>query len=715
MTGPGEQPPVEVRPGRVQRALAPLLTWVFRLRVLIRTGLDRLLPRLKRGEHVFAIVTAMGIGVLGGYGAIAFRTLISLTHRVFFTTSEYSLDFLQALPWWQRLAMPSVGGLAVGLIVTRLAPEVKGSGIPEVMEAVARRGGAIRVRVLLTKALAAALTIGSGGSAGREGPIVHIGSAIGSAVGQLLEVSARRLRTFVACGAAAAIAATFNAPIAGALFAIEIVLGDLAVGSLSPIVISSVVATVISRHHLGDFPAFVVPAYESRHPFELLLYAALGLLAGLAAAGFIRLLYGIGDGFDRAAVPPWLKPAIGGLAVGVISLWLPHVYGVGYETINAALWGRASGLLLLVLVLGKAIATSLTLGSGGSGGIFAPSLFMGATLGAMWGHVVHDLFPQWTAAPGAYALVGMGAMVSATTHAPITAILVIFELTNDYRIIPPLMVACVIGILVSGLLHRESVYTAKLARRGVRLAHGKDVNLLRSIRVHEVMDTEPPTVPAALPFAELVPRLLAGQHTGLFVVDDDGLLVGAVSLNDVRAVLPDSELLATLAVAADAVNADIPYVLPGDHLDLVMHLFGRTHRDELPVCASAEDRRVVGAVTRDAIIDEYNRRIFHLDLPGGFGSLVEAVREGRMIEVVGGILLAEVEIPYRLVGRTLAETDLRRTYGVEVVLIHTPDATGSVLEGRPGKLPAPGIRLEAGDRLLVMGTRDAIASLQGDG
>jgi CIC family chloride channel protein len=528
----------------------------------------------------------------------------------------------------------------------------------------------------------------------------------------VLEVSARRLRTFVACGAAAAIAATFNAPIAGALFSMEIVLGDLAVGSLSPIVISAVVATVISRFHLGDFPAFLVPAYESKAPAELLLYAGLGLAAGIAAVLFIRLLYGVSDAFERSPIPSWLRPAMGGLVVGIISVWLPHVYGVGYETINAALWGKASAVLLLLLVLGKATATAFTLGSGGSGGVFAPTLFMGASLGAAWGHLVNRLFPYWTADPGAYALVGMGAMVAAATHAPITAILIIFELTNDYRIIPPLMLACVVGVLLSGLLHHESVYTAKLSRRGVRLTEGRDVNLLRSIRVQEVMNSNAPTVPAGLPFSELVPMLLAGPHSELLVVGDRGQLIGTVSLNDLRAVLRDADVLESIAVAADAVHEDVPFVLPGDNLDLVMHLFGRTHRDEIPVCDDADSREVVGSVSRDTIIDEYNRRIFHLDLPGGFGSLVEAVRGGRMVEVLAGIVLSEIDVPFALVGRTLEEADLRRRYGVEVVLIHTSHADDSGLEGRPGKLPTPRARLEAGDRLLVMGTQEALHALQ---
>lgn len=671
-----------------------------------RRHASRWLPLVRRGEHAFVVATAILIGALGAYGAIAFRELIRFIHQLFFRSDEYSIGLLEAIPWWQRLLIPTVGGIGVGLIVAFLAPEVRGSGIPEVMEAVARRGGAIRSRVVVAKALAAALTIGSGGSAGREGPIVHIGSAIGSTVGQVLQVSAMRLRTFVACGSAAAIAATFNAPIAGALFAMEVVLGDLAVAHLSPIVISSVVATVISRHYLGDFPAFDVPAYQLLSAKELILYASLGVLAAVVGVIFNKMLYGVGDLFERSPIPVWMRPAVGGFLVGIIALAFPHVFGVGYETINAALWADLGGWILVALVVAKIVATALTLGSGGSGGIFAPSLFLGAVLGASWGGLANRLFPEWTASPGAYALVGMGAMVSATTHAPIAAILIIFELTNDYRIIPPLMLTCVVSVLLSGLLHKESIYTAKLVRRGVRLNEGRDVNLLRAITVAEVMDRNPPTVSANTPYSKVVPQLLAGHHMELLVVDEENRLLGHISLADIRAALPESEGLENLVLAADLADPQASFVLPDNNLDLVMHLFGRIHQDEIAVCDDPESKKVVGLVTRGAVIDAYNRRIFQADLTGSFRSLVDAVQGGRTVEVLGGVYLSEVEVPSSLVGKTLREVDLRRTHGVEVVLIHTAEGAG--LEGRPGKLATPDACLQAGDKILVMGTAEAI-------
>ncbi len=678
---------------------------------MVAAWLRRLLGTIRSNEPAFAVLSAIVLGVLGGYGAIAFREVIRLVHLGFFASDSYTLDLLASLPWWRRLLQPALGGLLVGLIVWRLAPEVRGSGIPEVMEAVARRGGAIRPRVVLAKAVAAALTIGSGGSAGREGPIVHVGSALGSSLGQWLHLDPGRLRTFVACGAAAGIAATFNAPIAGALFAMEVVLGDLTVARLSPIVISSVVATVISRHHLGDFPAFAVRPYELVSSRELVLYAGLGVLAGFLGVLFTRILYGTTELFEASPLPPWIRPALGGTGVGLLALAWPHVYGVGYETINATLTAGLPAALLLALVGAKLLATALTLGSGGSGGVFAPSLFLGASLGGAWGTLVHQSFPTITAGPGAYALVGMGAVVAATTHAPITAILIIFELTNDYRIIPPLMLACVIGVLLSGLLHRESVYTEKLARRGIKLREGRDVNLLRSLKVQEVMDTSPPMVPASTPLPEVIRRLLLDRNHELLVIAEDGTLVGTISLDEISSVLPEAEEIGFLVRAADAANSAVPILLPTDTLDVAMHLFGRSHREELPVCAHPRTREVLGTITRDAVIDAYNRRLFQADLAGGFASLLEAVEASRHVELLGGFVLTEIEVPPHLQGQSLAQARLRPRYNVEVLLVHHPEGEGPSLEGRPGELPTAGTVLRPGDRLLVLARPEDIERL----
>jgi CIC family chloride channel protein len=478
---------------------------------MIRRSLDliwHLHDSLRKTEHVYMVLVSVVIGLLGGLGAVGFRMFIEVINKVAWHKAEYTLDYIYALPIWWKILAPSTGGAIVGLIIWRFASEVSGHGVPEVMEAVALRGGRIRPRVVLAKLVASGICIGTGGSVGREGPIVQIGSALGSTIGQWLGIDRERLRTLVGCGAAAGIAATFNAPIAGALFAVEIILGDFGVAQFSPIVISSVVGTVVSQHYLGDFPAFVVPHYSMEHPYELFAYAVLGILAGLVALGFVRTLYASEDLFAKFRVVPPVRALLGGAAIGVIGIWFPHVFGVGYEAINAALNGNLVWKLMLLLVVVKVIAVAITIGSGGSGGIFAPSLFIGAMLGGAVGSVVQTIWPDTTAGPGAYALVGMGAVVAAGTHAPITAIVMIFELTDGYEIILPLMITCIIATLLATRLQTGSIYTLKLLRRGVDIHGGRAVNVLQDVSASEVMRTEMTTV---APFDSLG-HLITGRN-----------------------------------------------------------------------------------------------------------------------------------------------------------------------------------------------------------
>ena len=346
------------------------------------------------------IIAAIIIGVLAGFAAIGIRLLIREISDLSFSGDGTLLENIMSTPWYWVLIIPTIGGLIVGPIIYFFAPEAKGHGVPEVMQAILLKGGSIRPRVALIKAIASSITIGTGGSVGREGPIIQIGSSLGSMVGQFLRVPSKRLKTLVGCGAAAGIAAAFNAPIAGALFAVEIILMDFAIAQFSPIVIASVMATVVSHSFEGKFAAFIVPQYELVAPQEIGFYFVLGALAGFASFAFIKALYyseSIWD--DKIKIPEYIKPAIGGLQIGLIALVFPQIMGVGYDTINQALYGNMFWYFALALVFVKILATSLTLGSGGSGGIFAPSLFMGAMLGYFFGYVVHAAFPEVTASP----------------------------------------------------------------------------------------------------------------------------------------------------------------------------------------------------------------------------------------------------------------------------------------------------------------------------
>jgi len=653
-------------------------------------------------DHLSLVIVAVVIGSLSGIGAILLRLAIGGFQVLFFSRAHPEMEFLQAMPWFMKMLIPATGGLVVGFIIQYIASEVKGHGVPEVMEALARKGGIIRARIVAAKIVGSAICIGSGGSTGREGPIVQTGAAIGSTIGQILKISGSRMRTLVGCGAAAGIAAAFNAPIAGALFALEVVLGDFAVAQFSPIVISSVTATIISRYYFGNMPAFEIPSYDLVSAFEMIPYALLGILAGLAGILFIRLLYGVENLFDHSRIPPVLKPAIGGLLLGVVALWFPHIYGVGYETMDHALEGYFGGWLLLAIFFAKIVATSLTLGSGGSGGIFAPSLFMGSMLGGFLGTFVHHLFPHLTAGHGAYALVGMGAMVAATIHAPITSIIIIFELTNDYSIILPLMASCILATLISTRLHPLSIYTMKLARRGIDLQEGKDINIFRNLKVGETMDEAPVTVNRGEPFETIARHFLAGGIRSLFVIDREDRLVGIIPFDHLRQSLPEWQDLEAILVADDVMVEPSAMLTKEDTLDRAVRFFARTAEEELPVVG--EDGVLVGVVSRNRAISAYHRELLKEDLALDMREgLTEAIQSSQY-RLSGHFVLASFPVPRPFIGKSLIQLQIRSRFNVEVVLIK--DAEGNEI------LPEASHRFHSGETICVVGEKSLVEDVK---
>lgn len=564
--------------------------------------------QIKANEHTIMAVLAVMVGLAGGFGAVGFRYLINFFQTIAYGSPSELLHVVQKLPWYHKVWIPALGGLVVGPLVYFLAREAKGHGVPEVMEAVALRGGLIRTRVVFIKTLASAICIGTGGSVGREGPIVQIGSAIGSSIGQLLKVSAERMRTLVGCGAAAGIAATFNAPIAGTMFALEIILGEFGIATFSPIVISSVVATAISRHFLGDTPAFIVPAYELVSAWELPIYIALGLFCAIVGVTFTRTLYKLEDVFDDFKFPGYLKAVMGGLILGAGSLLVPQILGVGYGAIDLALIQKYSWWMLLVLLLSKILATSITIGSGGSGGVFAPSLFLGAMAGCFFGTVVHALFPSVTASPGAYSIVGMGAVVSATTHGPMAAILILFEMTGSYTIILPLMLSCIIGTIAAGQLFRESIYTLKMIRKGIDIRAGKEVNVLRSMHVKEVMNSQVETVPEGLSLVDMAEKISKSKYNSFPVLNAENKLAGIISFNDYSDAIFDDDLK-NIVVAKDLASADLVTVTSDDDLYTALEKISRKDFSTLPVVSPNDPNELVGIVTRRDIIGAYEKAV----------------------------------------------------------------------------------------------------------
>jgi len=562
------------------------------------------------------IIMALFVGVLGGYGAVAFRWLIGFFQTVFFGYEKGSfLNYLITLPWYARLVPPIIGGALVGPLVYFLAKEAKGHGVPEVMEAVALKGGTIRKRVVIIKSIASAICIGSGGSVGREGPIVHVGSAIGSAFGQILKVSVDRMRTLVGCGAAAGIAATFNAPIAGVMFAMEIILGEFGIATFSPIVVSSVMATVISRAHLGNYPAFTVPQYSLVSVFEIPLYFLLGIAAGLIGVGFTTFLYWSEDFFKKVKIPEYTKTALGGGMIGIMGVFFPQIFGVGYDAIEMVLLEKTALYLVFCLIFVKILATSVTLGSGGSGGVFAPSLFVGSMTGGAFGYLAHYLFPSVTATYGAYGLVGMGAVLAAATHGPITAIIILFEMTGSYLIILPLMLACIISTVLSSHIRKDSIYTLKLIRRGTDIRAGREINVMRALTVKDAMTKEVVTVPQDMPLKTLLKFTLGSKYSSFPVVDDQGLLTGIVTFEDLKDIVYE-EGLGDLVVAKDIATLNVITVSPNESLEVALKKIGFRNIEHLPVVDPDHPRKIVGILSHRDIIASYNKALMDRSLAG---------------------------------------------------------------------------------------------------
>jgi chloride channel protein, CIC family len=593
---------------QTQSKLLPSLHLPFQQ---LRGYFTRLQDSNRLPESLAIFLTALLVGAGAGLGAVFFRWLIAFFQDLFFTKLG---GLLQGFQPWYLLIIPALGGLIYGPMIYKFAREAKGHGVPEVMEAVALKGGRIRPVVAIVKSLASAVCIASGGSVGREGPIAQIGSAIGSTVGQYFNLSDERIKNLVACGAAGGIAATFNAPIAGAVFALEIILGQLHAVYFGAVVISAVTADVIAHYFDGGLRAFSVPAYSMTSPWELLFYVVMGVIMALASVAFTRLLYLSEDIWDGFSFPEYFKPVIGGLILGVIGIISPKIgsfpraFGVGYDSISEALFGNMALKLTLSLFLLKLVATIITLGAGGSGGIFAPSLFMGAMLGETFGQFAGQLFPAVTAPPGAYAMVGMAAFFSGAAHAPVTAILILFELTGNYEIILPLMLATVTSTLLSRALSPESIYTLKLTRRGVHLQEGKDLDVMQTITVGEAMSKSYDVVSSDLTLKNLAVEFERSHHHGFPVVDREDKLVGVVTIQDLERALedelPDSTPVEEIATCQNLITA-----YDDEPMWTALRKLGVRDVGRLPVVKRGSEHQLVGVVRRKDIIQAYNLAI----------------------------------------------------------------------------------------------------------
>ncbi len=562
-----------------------------------------------RYDHMVLALMALIIGVFVAYATIAFRQIIAWVQFASFgTTSERLAAWLGDASWWQVLFPPVAGGIVLAFLYRFFTSDQRAQGVADVIEANALKDGRIDLKTGLVSALASATALGAGASAGREGPVVHLGATLASWTARQLHLTPAVGRMLLACGVAAAVAASFNAPIAGVFFALEVVMGHYAIHAFAPVVIAGVAGTIVSRIHIGDFPAFIVPDFPVVSFLEMPAFALVGIAAALVAIVFTRSMVWSEDIADKLPLPGWALPPVAGLLVGLIALAVPEILGVGYEATDNALHGIYGLDFLLLLLIAKMAAVAICIGFRFGSGVFSPSLYLGAMTGGVVGLVVAGLMPGLASSPGLYAIVGMGAVASAVLGAPVSTVLIIFELTGDYSITIAVMIAGAVASLITGLAHKRSFFHWQLERRGLHLEGGKALYLLKSTNVEAAMSRDFLTVKPAEPLAQVRDILIAQYGGKLLVADETGALVGVITSSEMTSDTFDPNL-DTLIRAEDICRRNPVTVLASDSLEDALALLERIGEEHVPVIRDEESRIVVGMLHHKEVLRLYNKAL----------------------------------------------------------------------------------------------------------
>jgi CIC family chloride channel protein len=574
---------------------APTTELLQRLQRLLRWRLW-IREKLQLTEWQVTLLWAALAGFLGAGASMLFAALTEGVHELLTGSTSGVVESMRHLPWWGVLLVPTLGGAAAGLVLLYGSRLTRSQSSTDYMEAIVIGDGRVPVRASLVKSTAALFSIGSGGSIGREGPMVQLSAVVASLVGRWRQFTGPQLRLLVACGASAGIASAYNAPIAGSFFVAEIILGSIAMESLGPLAVSAVVATLTIRVLTAAQVLYKVPEFQLNSPWEMGPYVVLGLVAGGLAPWFLRSLREAEKFFLSLRLPLVARLALGGLAVGIIAINVPQVCGNGYTVVVDILNGRLLWTVLLGIGACKWLATMASFGSGAPGGVFTPSLFMGASAGYLFGMAVHTVWPAGAADPRAFALVGMGAFLSAASRAPVMAVIMLFEMTLSYDIILPLMLCSVIAYYTAKGLEGESLYSASLRRK----ADAEPATALPAGRVLDLMKANPPTIHAAARFAEIAEKFLSVRVNNLYVCDADQRFLGAVSLHDIKPYLGQLDL-AELVIARDIMREDFPRIGPDQTLSEALGLFLGHTAERLPVVAP-DTGRLLGSLAKGDLL-----------------------------------------------------------------------------------------------------------------
>ena len=652
------------------------------------------------------LLLAAAVGLAGAVGAVGFRVLsVFLTHLLF--DAEDIVAGAESLPPILRIFLPAAGGLLGGLIIRMFAARGGSHGISQMIEVVHLGRRAVRLRPSLGRAAASLAVISTGGSEGREGSIIQLGAAFASWLSRLVRVSPERARILAACGMAAGVAGAYNTPIAATLFVLEVVVGSFSMTLFGPAVVSAVTSTVLVRFLLGDEPVYQVAPFRLESVLEFVPFLAIGLLAGVSSALFVRTLRAAKTLFTSSRLSLPVAMGIGGAVVGALGIFWPEVWGNGFGGTDRILRGNPTFPRLAELFVAKIAATSATVGSGGVGGVFTPALMVGASLGGMVAKLTALVFPWIDSPVGGYALLGMGGLLAGVTRAPLLPIIMIFELTQNTAVLLPMMAVSVLAVLSARALQKESLYIENLRSAGIVWEKTPEATALSSLRVSDVMREDVKLVPRDMPLAEIVNAFLHSRSLYLYVGDDEGRLLGVVDLHDIKESLPDRNI-SSLVIAADLVT-EIPFVTPSEPLTSVNEKLWFRDLGQLPVVDSAENRRFLGIVTRRDLLGAFDREVLrHNRLVAKVRMFREGGSEMDYFELPEKHRLVQVDVPLAVEGRTVGESGLRTRYGVSVLAVKRLTKEG--LERR--FVPAADDRLQHGDVLIVLGTDDAVSRLR---
>lgn len=677
--------------------------------------IQRIWIRISLPEFATFSIFAIIIGAIAGFASVLFHNSIEFFNQIFFEQTTEGLFFLGSAA---VIILPAIGMLIQSIMI-KLAPDIaKKKGVSEVIKSVALRGGYIPFRTTLFHFFAPVICIGSGGTVGPEGPAAQLGGGISSKISQLAGLSDARIRVFTAAGAGAAIAAIFNTPLGGVFFALEIILlNDFNAPALSALILSSVTASAISRIFLSNVSVFIFNVQNAGEFSNLYLYALLGIVAGIFSILFIRYsnisVYFFKKIYNNKLlglrIPQWFMMIIIGLLVGISGFYFKDIFGIGYSGINNILAANFTWKVVLVLFLLKFLLVPLILNSGGFGGVFAPSLFMGACLGFLFASGANYFF-GYQLNPTTFILVGMGAMLGGISTIPITGIMIIFEMTQEYSFILPLMLAVIISTTISRLVLKGSAHIKLLEEQGYLLSEGKERNILKSILVKDIELEKIELVPETTRLPVLIEQMIKSNNNTFYTTNEENKITGLITEAEIRPIMTEYDSLRDVIVAVDLAKPNLMFVKSTDNLDYASRLLNKLDVDQLPVISVDKSSNIVlGAITQQKILSIYNRESLKVDLADGISQELRTISHGISSTVTTGYSIVEILVPEEYIGKNLIELRIRTRFSIEVLMIKQPkELFDDLVEDNFLVINNPEYKLHRGDKLVLFGNDENI-------